>query len=243
MKVSIIITAHNEGVLLGPTLKSADAAIIEFQRGGGLCEKLIGLDKPNRETRDYLRYSKAAHGWKVFNYEHGDPGELRNSLVRRSTGTHIAFLDGDDLFSPNWLKRCAEVWARSNNERLILHPEVNWIFDESNHVWFKTDMASRLFTPFYFYFGNHYDTLCFGPKRCFTEIPYERKERNKGYGYEDWAWNMSTIASGWAHKIVPNTVIFKRRRLNSVSTMENAGGFVPTTTPLHNIEVMRRLIR
>lgn len=237
--LSVVVTAHNESILLGQTLQSAERAIAQVESTGGTVERVLGVDSADRATQSFIR-EYSGEKWRIHEVNHQDSGLTRNELVSISSGQYIAFLDGDDLFSENWLKKSLEVVRNASNIKTIYHPELNWVFDQENHVWVKSGMSFEFFSPYHFYFGNHYDTLNFTLRQCFIENPFAAKSAGVKYGYEDWTWNMDTIANGWRHEIVEDTIIFKRRRLNSVSHKENTMNAIPRRTKLHLVTEMSR---
>jgi len=223
-KLTVIVTIHNEGIYIGPCLQSANMAISEYEKKYGNVEKIIGVDNPTKETQTYLN-SLNLKDWHIFNINFKDISLVRNYLVSVSSGDYIAFLDGDDLFSSNWLLKSMDIVLQSD-ENLILHPEINWIFDSANHVWYLTGSDSPLFNKYYFYIGNYYDALCFSPRNAYIKNPFVSRSGKQGFGYEDWTWALDTYCSGYKHSISKDTVIFKRRRSESVSTFENSNNFI-----------------
>jgi glycosyltransferase involved in cell wall biosynthesis len=239
--LSVIILAHNESLLLGPTIRSAREAIAATEHQFGEIELILGVDSPNESMRDYLSDHNPGIE-RVLYYEFGDSGLTRNALVDECSGTHVAFLDGDDLFSENWLLRGMQTMLTNEEKNCIIHPEINWIFDGDDHVFFNTSMEDVIFSPYFFYFGNHYDTLCIAPKTCYlTNRFHSKKSQTLRIGYEDWTWNMDTITNGWSHLVAKDTIIFKRRRENSVSSIEKSARSAPRMSGLHIVDRMRSI--
>src|SRR6185503_3528769 len=79
-----------------------------------------------------------------------------------------------------------------------------------------------LFSPHFFYFLNYYDALCMSPRVAHLEIPYASRDIIDGFGHEDWQWSIETMAAGWSHVIIRNTIVFKRRRDSSISAETEA---------------------
>lgn len=232
--LTVAVTAQAETIVAGPPIRSAEMAISAAETAGFRVERLIGLDKPSRECRDFF-CQPAFSEWKIEEYQFGDPYLTRNALIERAAGRWIAFLDADDLFSENWLIAGAKLLADAdrNKEKVIVHPEMNWVFDGSEAVFTKPSQDDSLFIPHYFYFGNYYDMMCLAPKRAHVEIPYVHRDLANGFGYGDWQWNIETMAVGWRHVMAKDTIIFKRRRDASV-VLEN----VARRTILFDIEPM-----
>jgi glycosyltransferase involved in cell wall biosynthesis len=211
--LTLIVTAHDETVVCGPTMRSADLAV-EAARGAGFTvQTIVALDNATDATTAYFHQPAFDH-WERWVMEEGDLGRVRNALVPMVDGRHIAFLDADDLFSENWL---AEGVARldaalERGERVIAHPEVNMIFDGVRAVLHNIDQDSPLFTPYFLYLDNCYDSLCLTPREAHLEVPYVHRDIPNGLSYQDWQFAIETMSRGWKHVVVPDTLIFKRRR-------------------------------
>ncbi|MBN1637153.1 MAG: glycosyltransferase family 2 protein [Deltaproteobacteria bacterium] len=216
--ITVIVTAHDETVVSGPTMRSAESAIIAAEARGFGVERLIAMDGPTAECRDYFSQTKF-YKWKMIEYDFCDPYRTRNASVEAARGRWIAFLDADDLFSENWLMLGGERMAQAekDGEKAIVHPEINWIFDGAHSVSVKPEQEEEYFTPYYFYFANYYAMLCMAPRRAVLEIPYGFRDLESGFGYQDWQWNIETMAAGWRHVVARDTIIFVRRRDMSIS--------------------------
>jgi glycosyltransferase involved in cell wall biosynthesis len=216
--ISIIITAHAEGVIAGPTIRSVLLAMEHLSSEGVLFECIVGLDRPT-ETTSLMFSDPSLNGWTIINLDYGDPFLVRNHLGRKANGEFIAFVDGDDLVSFNWFFRAVQKLreAQVKGERIIAHPELNWIFDKQNGVSVKVGQDDDLFCPHHFYFENYYDMMAVYPRSLLDEVPYSCRDVERGYGFQDWQWNLETIQRGWKHIVVEDTAIFKRRRWGSIS--------------------------
>ncbi len=224
INITVALTAHSETVVAGPTMKGAEAAIRLAEIDGLRVERLIGFDTPTDDCRDFFS-QPAFSDWKTIEFRFRDQGQTRNALAEIATGRWIAFLDADDMYSENWLVASARLLAEAEQigERVIAHPELNYVFDGGTFVFTKPAQDDPLFTPYYFFVTNYYDALCMAPRETFMETPYAVREISGGFAYEDWQWNIETMAAGWRHVIARDTIIFKRRR-DASQTHESRGG-------------------
>lgn len=216
--LTVAITAHNETLIAGPSLLSTEAAIARAEAAGFRVERLIGLDNPTEDTREYF-HRDVLSKWRIVEFSHGDPFRARNALVGSASGKWIAFVDADDLVSENWFLKGAQRLSEAERagEKIIVHPELNWIFEAHEMVFAKPDMNDEIFLPHYLYFANYYDMMAVAPREAALSIPYGDRDLKNGFGYQDWQWNIETMGGGWRHVVVRDTIIFKRRRMNSVS--------------------------
>jgi hypothetical protein len=135
-------------------------------------------------------------------------------VVPRTQGRYIAFLDADDLFSENWLAAGVAVLERAeeDDDPIIAHPELNVIFDGPMALNQLVDQDSPFFTPHFLYVRNAYDSLCLTPRAAHLEVPYVERDIPNGLSFQDWQFAIETMSRGWRHVVVPDTIIFKRRR-------------------------------
>ena len=200
-------------------MQSADAAIAAARAAGLVVEPIIALDNATPECAAWFNQPALDH-WTRIDLTEGDLGRTRNAAVKIARGAFIAFLDADDLISENWLSEGCKLLlaARDAGEKRIVHPELNWLFDAGKSVYFKPDQDDVLFTPWYFYAMNYYDSMALCPREVHTEIPYGTRDIPNGLSFQDWQFSVETMGAGWRHVSARNTVIFKRRRDNSLVT-------------------------
>ena len=210
--ITTILTAHSEGVMAGLSLRSMKEAARHAEEKDLEVEILIVLDSPNTSTRqafEGLEDSKV----RIIEVDYGDQGMSRNAGVQTANGDFVAFLDGDDLWSFNWL---SDAYA-AVRENTVIHPEFNYFFGSSNNIMVKIDDRTSYFDPEFLRVGNFWDALCLAPRTVYLSYPYYERDIKNGFAYEDWHWNCVTLEAGISHRVAPDTIHFKRRRPESQS--------------------------
>jgi glycosyltransferase involved in cell wall biosynthesis len=242
--LTLVVTAHNETAVCGPTMRSADLAVAAARAAGRTVQTVVALDRATEATREYFHQTRFDH-WERRSYDEGDLGRVRNAVLPATEGRYVAFLDADDLFSENWLVAGIEQLDRAaeRGERVIAHPELNVIFDAEQSVLVNIDQDSPLFTPHQLYIRNLYDALCLAPHEAYLEVPYRPNDLANGLAFEDWHFAIETMARGWKHVVVRDTIIFKRRRDNSLVTASSARRSVVRALPEMAIDRVRDLGR
>lgn len=242
--LSLIVTAHDETIVTGPTMRAAEAAAAHAEAAGLSVERVIVLDAATDACRaGFCRPEYAA--WRLSETQEADVGRARNRAVLEARGRAIAFLDADDLFCDSWLTeglRLLDV-AAARDENVIVHPELNWFFDGTHRVVAVTPQESPIFAPEYFYYGNYYDSLCIAPREAHLAHPFVSRELDRGLAFQDWQFAVETMAAGWIHRVARDTVIFKRKRDTSlVKQSRDAGAVVRRLEPLaiDRITTLRR---
>ena len=240
--LTVLITVHDETLVCGPTIESADLAVAAARDAGHTVETVVALDNPTDATRRWFERPELDH-WQRWVVSEGDPGRVRNALVPRTAGRFVAFLDADDLFSENWLADGVTLLkeAEGRGERLIAHPEVNLIFDGGMQLNHNVAQDSPLFSPYFLYVRNCYDTLCLSPREAHLAVPYGGRDIRNGISREDWQYAVETMARGWKHVVVPDTVIFKRRRDSSMMVESAGRGALLRSLPEMSIDRIRDL--
>ena len=227
--LTIIINAHKEGALLYPTVKSAVDSLNSLLSNVHVeANVLFYLDNPDEETLEVVH--GITKNLSISNCveiaSNGDPGASRMDAVRKTDSDYIAFLDGDDLWSENWLTLCYEfLIEKSFPQNIILHPEYNYIFGrESLFVRQGTCRNKPLSKEELGFFrsANYWDALCLTSRALLLQNPIPRNDKKNGYAHEDYLWNCRTSLSDIEHLNIPKTIHFKRRRISSVSSLANS---------------------
>lgn len=211
--ISAVLNAHREGMLAGPSIGSYFAAIAHARANGLTVETVVILDRPDPLTLSIFNETNFGEGCLHIT-DCGDPGLARNFGVAESSGEFVTFLDGDDLWSFNWLTR-AHAFSKKAAKPLVAHSEFNIAFGAFRHFWVHADSEAPHFDSQYLGIGNYWDAMSFAPRSLYEAHPFRANDIKGGYGHEDWHWNCVTLLAGYPHRPVPDTVHMKRKRANS----------------------------
>lgn len=216
--ITAVINVHREGYIALPALRSVLANVERAKVAGLRVETIIILDNPDDLTRN-LMTSNRFENMRCIETPHADLGMARNTAVSLALGEDIAFLDGDDLWSRSWLLNArAFLLKQDRPEQSILHPSFNYMFGAlgQSPVFFHIPSNSPNFSPDSLRTENNWTALSYARKSTYLEFPYEANRTVEGWGYEDWNWNMRTLAAGFEHLIVPETCHFIRQKARSM---------------------------
>lgn len=220
--VSAILTAHREGLMAGPAAQSLKVAVAQAVAQGISCEILVVLDRADSLTRRVLQEAFQDQA-RFIETDTGDPGQARNAAITAAQGMFSCFLDGDDLWSENWIT--AAYAAAQLRPDAVHHSAFNLVFGTHRMTFWHIDSESSECDQTYLDWGNYWDAMCFAKTQIFRDFPMRANDLARGFGHEDWHWNVVTITAGVAHKPVPNTIHFKRARAGSqMGKINDLGG-------------------
>jgi glycosyltransferase involved in cell wall biosynthesis len=195
-------------------------------------EVLLVADCPDNATETYLHTAKSL-GVKTIVTDVDDLGLARNVAVESTDCDFVAFLDGDDLWSPRWLA-AAFVAAVKETRNIVWHPEASFIFGEGTdpHWMIHPDMDDDPEIWLTLGLRNLWTSLVFGPREIFLQVPYKKTNLGLGIGFEDWSWNCEVVAHDSIHKIVRGTAHLIRRNPGSLSQRTSSSRALPGPTEL-----------
>jgi len=227
---SLIVNGHREGPLLAAALASVEEAASPLVARGIPVELILCLDRPDHYTLAVAKILRQRARWpfRLLRLKHGDLAQARNSAVRVARQPWLAFLDGDDLWAANWLEAALALLQREETpEQLILHPRYNVYFPEPG-VLVSPDQGELDDPLGVLLADNLWTALSLAHHRVYRRYPYRPNRLMEGYGYEDWNWNLRTVAAGLQHRAVPDTCHFLRRQPQSLGQRSQALGVLVT---------------
>lgn len=236
--VSIILTAHAEGILIHRTLASIRRAIDQLPSQFQPVEILLHADNPTEETSEYIadHQSTTLKNVSVFTNTFGDLGSSRNFTIQQAHGKYIATIDADDLMSKDWLKKAVE-YLESQKEPTIAHSEVTVEFEGANSLVIKHGEIDYNTDTLLSVYANRWNSVIVAPRELMQKFPYT--PNSPGFGYEDWHLNSRLIHAKVHNTLIPHTAIFvRRKKMNSEWARQAQSMAVLRANPLlgfHNI--------
>ena len=234
--LSLIVNVHAEGPILIPTIKSAAMAVEKAKSAGLSVEFILLADNPDSETLILSDMLQPIYGFEVKKVSVKDLGLARNAGLSLTKGEIVAFMDGDDLMSENWLLQGYRA-AKQFGPSVVLHPEMNYLFGNGNtYIYLHRDMDSQDFDMNVLVLQNYWTALTIGHRETYENYPYEPNTLKDGWGFEDWGWNILTISNGVKHKTVPNTAHYIRKKKSGSLLDETISMKVlPRLSPLRGV--------
>jgi glycosyltransferase involved in cell wall biosynthesis len=213
--ITVVVTAHSEGRLLRPTLRSIERALRVVVSAGESAELLLLCDRPDdptlAEAESWGTMSSLPFEVRVEVVDNGESGASRNAGAEEARGEFVAFVDGDDLVSENYLSVAISV-LRKATVPTILHPEYVISFGARSLIWRTESAATHGVSYRDLIRHNLWPSSAVTRRELFLIHPYRSLPPAAGYGPEDWIWNIDTSAEGIVHNVAPGTVFFYRVR-------------------------------
>lgn len=229
-----VLNLHREGREFIPSYRSIINNIDACAKESLSCAVILYLDRPDELTLNLANKiyetDKDHYNLSILIGRNGDLGESRNQAVNSAKSKWLAFLDGDDLWGTNWVLNAIEYAKKLEDNglaRYVLHPESNFYFGMSEHIFIHKDMDDPDFDIYEILETNLWTALSFSLVDLYKEMPYPVTDIANKIGYEDWGWNMATIGEGIVHKIVPSTAHYIKSSQDSLLKNTNSNKCLP----------------
>jgi glycosyltransferase involved in cell wall biosynthesis len=119
MKITIITPSFNQGIFIEKTILSV------FKQDYSNLEYIVIDGRSNDNTLDIINKYKKMISKIIIDKDEGQ-AEAINKGLRIASGEIIGWINSDDLFLPDTLKRIARIF--------ILHPEIDFVYGKANFI-------------------------------------------------------------------------------------------------------------
>jgi glycosyltransferase involved in cell wall biosynthesis len=234
MDLSVILQFHSEGWLAHPTLRALERVVRHAESRGRSVEVVATLDRTRDDVLRAIvaRWSARFSAFHTHEVDLGDPALSRNWAVGRARGRYVATHDGDNLYGLTWFAKALDFLE--GRPRCIAHPHLIWLFQHRHLFWVQEPVVELAD----FLRLNPWDTVCMAAREVFESVPY--RPATQALAYEDWAWNCDTVAAGFEHAFVPETVVAKREKPVEES---NEGAWIRARKTVHPNPLFEYLLR
>lgn len=241
MDVSYCLTFCDESLLAVRTLRNVSEQIRLALDRGHRVELLLHLDGDDEETAQVVReFASYPVPPTIITNDFGDAAKSRNALLDLATGDFVAFCDGDDLFTANWLYAALET-ARAQGVEAIYSPAFRISFHHAGLLPIAMLSGSADHAPVTnAAVNNPIQVANLVSRSVYDRIRYRPNDHL--HGFEDWRWALDALAAGTPIVVVPHTVFFYRAKSRSARNQEHThGGSTVGRTPFLSPEVFAAL--
>lgn len=222
-KISMVVTFHNEGILANYALQGFIRNRKMAEKNGCETELICVLDRTDVDTKKIVsNHACLRESDHIILVNNGDLASSRNDGIKIASGEFVAIMDGDDYYSTEWLIR-AHRQINEFNRDAICHPR--WIvgFGRTHHLAKIRDQRKENY-PMASLLKHHPWVSCsFARRSIYETYPYAPvHHKETGFAYEDWHWNLETLAHGIFHITAEETALFYRQKAQSMLTQMNS---------------------
>ena len=207
--LSIIVTAHHEGLIAHKTMRSIERAVSLLRDSDVSYEIIISIDRGDEETIRYFS-NYTALPIDIHQWDHGDLAKSRNSAITKVRGRFIAFIDADDLMSANWLRDSVQFLTAHPYGKYVAHSAYTIEFEGANAIVEKVGHTNKDRDALLSVLSGRWNSVIIAPSTLLRQFPYT--PNSPGYGYEDWFMSCQFIQYGIKNVLIPETAIFVRRK-------------------------------
>ena len=207
--LSIIVTAHHEGLIAHKTMRSIERAVSLLRDSDISYEIIISIDRGDEETIRYFS-NYTALPITIHQWDHGDLAQSRNSAITKVRGRFTAFIDADDLMSANWLRDGVQFLTAHSYGKYVAHSAYTIEFEGASAIVEKVGHTNKDRDTLLSVLSGRWNSVIIAPSTLLRQFPYT--PNSPGYGYEDWFMSCQFIQHGVKNVLIPETAIFVRRK-------------------------------
>lgn len=207
--LSIIVTAHHEGLIAHKTMRSIERAVAKLEKAALSYEIIVSIDRGDETTVNYFKNYRGLP-ITIYQWDHGDLSGSRNSAIAKAHGRFVAFIDADDLMSENWLHDGLQLLLQKTYGKYVAHSAYTIEFEGTDAIVQKTGCTNKDQDILLSVLSGRWNSVIIAPITPLKKFPYA--PNSPGYGYEDWYLSCCLIDNDVKNVLVPETAIFVRRK-------------------------------
>lgn len=207
--ISIIVTAHHEGLLSHKTMRSIERAIKPLEKGGYSYEIIVSIDYGDDITIDYFK-NYTTLPVTIIQGKYRDLSASRNAAIKEARGKFISLIDADDLMTKNWLVKSLDFLTKQPYGKYVAHAEYTIEFEGADSIVKKygaTNFDQDILLSVY---AGRWNSVIVTPKTLLQTPEY--LPNSPGYGAEDWHMSLNFLQKKAINQLMPGTAIFVRRK-------------------------------
>lgn len=205
--LSIIITSKNTEKYIA---QSVDSVVNQKSYSPEKIEIIVVDDLSDDNTINVVENLSSRKYFKVIQNKHSfGPGGSRNIGLKEATGRYVAYLDGDDFFSDNYLSTLYPYLEENKYEILVFN--YSRFHDENNRVYEKSNVGVEIDTQ-YTAAWNKVVKRSLALKSLFLEDNVK---------WEDVYYTVVLNMNSKSIKLIQESLYFYRRRIGSLSYNHN----------------------
>ncbi len=211
--ISVVVFASRQGHLLHGTMLSVERAVGEALKGGLKVEVLVAIYAADRNTATWVHERSP---YQALQAAGSCLGTVRNLALDETAGRHVAFLNGGDIWSRNFLVEAAEEDRRVKRD-VVWRPAVSIgfaddYFDASGYSVRKIPNSTE-FDRSSILVDNPYPSTFLAKRRIIQTHRFPAEDIDRGWTDVDWWWNANLLGHDVEQATVPETIHYFRSSL------------------------------
>ncbi len=227
MDLSIVLNLHDEVDFVFKTLLSLEKAINYAVRKGVLIELIVVIDNEKNDIGTIVEQFNFSVPKKIVKVKNCSLGPSRNDGISLANGEFVAVADGDDLVSSNYFYD-SYIFLKKEEKikgRVIVFPEYLMHFDRFCYI--TKFVNSDRFSAEDFAYFNPYPSRFMARTSIFQSRKFANLHKNSGFAFEDWDYNCYLFSKDFSFAVVPDVILFYRRRAGSIMTQKDYCKLIP----------------
>lgn len=200
--VSVVISCYNLGEYL-------DDALLSLRNQTYSPVEVIVLDDDSTDVMTIRTFKRLENKYPEFEFihlSHRGVEEIRNCGIQRSKGTYVCAMDADDIFHPDYLKRCV-AYLNKNKDKSVVTTYVK-LFGKEKGTWKTQDYdPTILFTQNVLHISSVFKRTVFD-----AVGGYDKQFKE----YSDWEFWLHSQIKGFKWGMIPEELFLYRIRRKSM---------------------------
>lgn len=210
--VSVFLFLRDEAHLAYGSLLSVQRAVRHLERSQATADVTIVV--PARATAT-IRWAHEMDFFPVLAIDDERSGVARNAAARRASGTHLAFIDADTIWSEEFLG-CALASDLEETDVTVWRPEFLIHFPQDysavDEYSFSVHPDSRAYDPASILEGNPFPGTWLARAGLLERVPFPIEDHDRGWSDAGRWWVANLLGAGIRNFAVPDTVCYVRAR-------------------------------
>jgi glycosyltransferase involved in cell wall biosynthesis len=233
--LSVVWFVESQKHLLYSALVSIERAVNYASDANISTEILIVSHRSDDETASWLAQRNT---YPVMRNTEGCLGTARNRSAQECRGKHVAFVDGTDLCSRNFLVAALNRDVAAT-KRTVWRPFASLGFSDqySRNGLFSLRLVPEpgSFDPLALLHSNPYPSMFVTRRNVLLDVPFPREDKKRGWNHVDGWWCANLAGAGIEQRPVADTLhYFRTTHANAAAQTGTARRLGPTTLELGN---------
>lgn len=211
--ISVVVFASRQGHLLHGSILSVKRAVEQAHEAGLFVEVYIATYAPDQKTAAWVAERAP---YRSIDLVGSCLGTVRNLALDKTIGHHVAFLEGADIWSRNFLVDAVtqDQGAKSN---IVWRPAISIgfsdnYFDSAGYSVRQIPDSESLHRSTILV-DNPFPPTFFARRQILETHRFPAQDPDRGWNDIDWWWSANLLGHGIIQRTIPDTLHYFRTSL------------------------------